>query len=124
MAGEVLCLYKHCGIAAVAICLCQDTLRGLPFIYTGYIPGLAMNMEVIIDPLAAFFGLIFAFGFPWGLHYGSYYLKAHPNEGTAYQHAFGVDPAKQPDVYGSLGAYEYFLVFCHALRTAEQGNCG
>ncbi|MDD4310793.1 MAG: proton-conducting transporter membrane subunit, partial [Candidatus Cloacimonetes bacterium] len=56
-------------------------LSGIASTYTiSFIPLIPPSV-VILDPLAAFFGLIFAFGFPLGLLYGSYYIKAHPAEG-------------------------------------------
>lgn len=41
---------------------------------------LAIQFEV--DALAAFFGCLFALGFPLGMLYGHFYLKAHPGEGA------------------------------------------
>lgn len=52
------------------------------------LPGLGMGAELIIDPLAAFLGLLFAFGFPLGLLYGHYYLNAHPGRGLASHNLF------------------------------------
>ncbi len=45
------------------------------------LPGFIGLAEVVIDPLAAFVGMIFAFGSVWGIIYAHFYLKAHPGEG-------------------------------------------
>ncbi|MDY0152664.1 MAG: proton-conducting transporter membrane subunit, partial [Candidatus Cloacimonas sp.] len=51
--------------------------------YVLSLPGITGIAELTIDPLGAFFGLIFSFGFPLGLLYGHHYLKAHPAKGIA-----------------------------------------
>jgi hydrogenase-4 component B len=49
--------------------------------YVLNLPGFIGLADVVIDPLAAFVGMIFAFGSIWGIVYGHFYLKAHPGKG-------------------------------------------
>ena len=51
--------------------------------YVLSIPGLAAAVDIVIDPLAAFFGMLFAFGYLVGIIYAHFYLKAHSEEGNA-----------------------------------------
>ncbi len=44
---------------------------------------LPFSLSLIADPLAAFFGLIFALGFPLGILYGHHYTRQHPEKGLA-----------------------------------------
>ncbi len=46
------------------------------------------SADIVIDKLAAFFGLIFALGFPLGALYGHYYLKAHKAKGIGTHQLF------------------------------------
>jgi formate hydrogenlyase subunit 3/multisubunit Na+/H+ antiporter MnhD subunit len=45
------------------------------------LPSFIGMADIVIDPLAAFVGMIFAFGSLWGIIYGHFYLKAHSGEG-------------------------------------------
>jgi formate hydrogenlyase subunit 3/multisubunit Na+/H+ antiporter MnhD subunit len=45
--------------------------------------GLADAADIVIDPLAAFFGMLFAFGYLVGIIYAHFYLKTHSEEGNA-----------------------------------------
>lgn len=58
-------------------------LSGSTLAYVIELKGLLSGAELTIDPLGAFFGLIFSFGFPLGILYGHHYLKAHPGKGIA-----------------------------------------
>lgn len=51
--------------------------------YVLSIPGLAAAADIVIDPLTAFFGMLFAFGYLVGIIYAHFYLKAHSEEGNA-----------------------------------------
>ena len=51
--------------------------------YVLTLPGLGWATELVVTPIAAWFGLIFCLGFPLGTLYALGYLKAHPTEGEA-----------------------------------------
>jgi formate hydrogenlyase subunit 3/multisubunit Na+/H+ antiporter MnhD subunit len=60
----------------------------LPLAYTLELGAGLGSADIVIDKLAAFFGLIFALGFPLGALYGHYYLRSHQTKGISSHNLF------------------------------------
>ncbi len=69
----------------------QILLSGKTLDSTLLLPSVLGETTFALNPLSAFFGLIFALGFPFGLFYGHHYLKAHPAKGiSSHQFFLGI----------------------------------
>ncbi len=75
-----LLLWSAC--VCLAIGFGRELYSSTPYVCQLQLAAIPVVIQLQVDSLAAFFGFIFALGFPLGMLYGHFYLKAHPGPGT------------------------------------------